>query len=273
MVDARWLGAGPLHPSRYEMITKFTLPPALALAASAVLAVVYPPAAGAQAQCHSDVPRDENAYAYRSRGDRCEGRCGRLASNTTALRVVGFTRGTVFPAAPTPPRLTVRWSAPENPGATLRVSAVAGPFCYQMDVDPPAPASRFAWSSHIIQALEVRPAHLAALVRTSRQVNGQREELIVPVESGDAPMTGEPFMLYLVPGRAFERITFSIRRVSDGAVVVPDQRLLEAWFPANQVVRFRLPPNLPAEVPLRLHIMGEFGDQANSTDELLWIPR
>ncbi|HEX6368969.1 MAG TPA: hypothetical protein VF006_08550 [Longimicrobium sp.] len=255
------------------MIKIFSLPRALALAAAAVLAVSRPEAAGAQARCRSDVPRDEDAYAYRLRGDRCEGRCGRLASTTTALRVVGFSRGTLFPAAQTPPRLTVQWSAPDGPGATLRVSAVAGPFCYQMDADAPTAASAFAWSSHILRALEVRPAQLAALVRTSAQVNGRREEMIVPAEPGDARTPGQPFMLYLVPGRAFDRITFGIRRASDGAVIVPEQRLVEAWFPANQVVRFRLPPDLPAEVPLRLHIVGEYDDQTNSTDELLWIPR
>lgn len=243
----------------------------LPAAAAALLALFRPPAAVAQGPCRGDVQPDGMAYGYRRQSDRCEGGCGWLASNTTALRVVGFSRGPVFPSHELPPRLAVQWVAPAAPGGTLRVSAVRGPRCYQMDAD--APTNQFSWSSRIVEALGVQPARLAAVVYVQGEMTGHQEKMMVPAEPIGARMPDQTLAVELVPGRAFDRVTFTIERAADGAVIIAGSPLQEAWFPANEPIRFRLPPNLPREVPLRLRIVGEHESGSNSMDQLFWLSR
>lgn len=230
-------------------------------------------AAGQQPHCRSDVRREAHPYAYQTRGDRCEGSCGRLTSNTTALRVVGFSRGPALPPADPPATLFLRWAPPADAGLVLRVSAVAGPHCYQMDTEQPPHASRFSWSSRLLRAIGVRPEHLAAVVWTSHPVGGRMRSVIVPVEPDRHRAPDEALVVDLVPAREFQKITFTLTRPSDGAVIIADRSLGEPYYPEDEVVRMRLPPGLPAGAPLRLRVVGTYEGGSNSTEVLLWIPR
>lgn len=245
----------------------------LSLSAAAALVSFQPDHAAAQAHCQSDVPRETHPYAYQFRGDRCEGSCGRLTSNTTALRVVGFSRGPVLPSSEAPGRLAVRWILPAAAAATLRVSAVVGPYCYQMDSEQPPFASGFSWSSGILREVGIPPDNLAALVWTSHPVGGRAQPMIVPVEPQARRMADDPFVVRVIPTREFASITFSLTRADDGRVVVPNQSLPEPWYPEDEVVEVELPAGIPRGVPLRLSIVGGYEGGSNSTDVFLWVPR
>jgi hypothetical protein len=260
-------------PANRKMMLNSIAVQVLVPALTALLVLCRPSTTAAQSPCRGDVPADVRgrAYGYRQFGDRCEGACARLASNPTALRVVGFRRGVVFPSRESPPRLAVQWSAPAASGGTLRVTAVRGPRCYHMDAH--AHANGFSWSSHIMDALEVQPAWLAAVVYVRGEVNGTQDTMMVPAEPAGGRAPDQPLVVELVPGHAFRRVVFTVRRVTDNAVIGSEHVVPEPYFPANEVIRFRLPPNLPREVPLRLRIVGDHGGGTNLINQLFWIPR
>lgn len=244
----------------------------LLLVTGALFGCALPSAAAAQGVCRGDVQPDGLDYAYRPReNDRCEGGCGWLASNTTALRVVGFSRGPVFPSRELPRQLAVQWFPPSVPGGTLRVSAVRGPRCYQMDAD--SPVNQFAWATRLLDALGVHPARLTAVVYVQGEVNGRQEKMMVPAEPIGARGPDQPLTVELMPGRSFDEVTFTIQRAADGASIVPESAVQETWFPANEAIRFRLPPNLPRDVPLRLRIVGRHESGSNSMDQIFWLSR
>lgn len=243
------------------------------LLAAATALVVRPGGLRAQAECQSDVPMETHPYAYHFRGDRCEGRCGRLVSNTTALRVVGFRRGAALPISGHPPMFAVRWAPPGNDVATLRVSAVAGALCYQMDATQPPAATRFTWSSRLAAAIGIRPTDLVAVVWTSYTEQGFRQPLAVPVEPDAGRALEEGFVVEIMPAREFSEVSFTLTVAADGRRIVSGQSLGEAFYPEDRLLSLKLPPNLPERVPLRLLITGRYQRGSSSTEVLLWIPR
>lgn len=224
-----------------------------------------------QVRCRDAVRPGRGDYDYGPRSRHCEGSCGWLASNTTALRVVGFSRGSVFPPGATPPELAVRWSAPLASGGTVRVSAVAGRRCYQVDAE--ASGNEFRWGTGILNALQVRPGWLAAVVYARTEVDGSPDSMMVPAQAAGERAPNEPPVVDVVPGRRFTRVTFSIHRGQDGPMIGREHVVPEAWFPAYERFRFQLPPDLPRDVRLWLRIVGEHESGYSRIDKLIWIPR
>jgi hypothetical protein len=224
-----------------------------------------------QVRCRDAVRAGRGDYDYGPRSRHCEGSCGWLASNTTALRVVGFSRGPVFLPGATPPELAVRWSAPLASGGTVRVSAVEGRRCYQMDAE--ASGNAFRWGTGILNALQVRTGWLAAVVYARTEVNGNPDSMLVPTEAAGGSTPDAPPVVDVVPGRRFTRVTFTIHRGLNGPMIGREHVVPEAWFPANERFRFQLPPDLPRETRLWLRIVGEHEDGYNLVGKLFWIPR
>lgn len=243
------------------------LMPAIAV----LVALLSAQPAESQARCRDAVRPTRGDYDYGPRGRHCEGSCGWLASNTTALRVVGFSRGSVFPPGATPPELAVGWNAPFASGGTVRVSAVQGRRCYQVDAE--ARGTEFRWGTGILNALQVRTGWLAAVVYARTEVDGRPDSVMVPAEAAGGSTPNEPPMVDVVPGRRFTRVTFSVHRGWNGPLVGREHAVPEAWFPANERFRVQLPPDLPRDTTLWLRIVGEHESGSSRIDKPFWIPR
>jgi hypothetical protein len=232
----------------------------------------------AQRQCPADVPVDpDNPYSYRLRTNRCEGACGRPRSNSTHLRIVGFSRGVPFRAGT--PNFAVRWADLPDNAAILEVSAVTGPYCYRMDKVLSGGSTSFTWSSTLATEIGVKPADLAAMIRIAHSAPDQPDSMLVPVGPSIVRSGTETLMVQLMPGREFDEIVFSLTALDDGRLIISNQSLGQPYYPEGRVIPFALPRSVPAGVPLRLRIVGRYGSNgryergSNSTSVVLWIPR
>jgi hypothetical protein len=227
-----------------------------------------------QLHCQPGVPTiPGNHYSYGDREDRCEGVCRRPLSNTTQLRVVGFSRGTVFSSPVASSELSVQWHGPDASAFRLEVSASAGVHCYRMDTHQTHSTTSFRWSPRIINALGIRADHLSALVWAIPPSSASSRPLVVPIESGGSRQSSEPYVVEVVPAREFQRISYTLTSVSSARPYVSEQSLDGGYYPSGRRQRLRLPRDLPTEVPLRLRIIGRYPGGSNSTEVTVWVPR
>jgi hypothetical protein len=243
------------------------------LAALVPIALGNPADLIGQTHCQADISAGDHPFAYQLRGDRCEGSCGRLTSNTTHLRIVGFRRGSALPAAPAVSELAFRWSPPPGSPTILRVSSVRGRHCYQMDAVRSPLSPNFAWSSRLIRAIGVRPADLAAAVWASSSVDDHPEPVLIPVETERATIPDERFVVEVVPAGEFDEITFSVEGAGGERQYLEPRSAGEAYYPRNTPVMIHLPSTLPRERPLRLLIEAVYEGGSVTTDVLIWLPR
>lgn len=190
-------------------------------------------------------------YSYRERGgNRCEGTCGRQLSNSTQLRIIGFSRGAT-PIRSDSAMLSLGWATLPTNRATLIVSSLAGPYCYRMDRALSGGSQVFQWPSHIAREIRIAPSALTGLIRIARSTTSPTDSMLIPIERVGLRSENEPLIVQVVPGRDFDELFFTLTTSSGDRVLVAERSLGESYYPEGRAVRLLLPTSLPIREPVR----------------------
>lgn len=201
--------------------------------------------------CDRSLPAPPNdAYAYRDRGDRCEGRFIREVGSTTLL-MASFT--SVFEAydAAGAGDWTVTWPALTHAHEVqLRAQGLRRRLYYRMDTQRPADALTFAWPTELMSALSVGPRDYGLVVTTALTVGPATHQVLLParVARAGTEVPVQAYELVVLPGVQLDELSLEVLAVeSDGTtlrVVRPMQPLSYGYYPPERAITITLPLSL-----------------------------
>jgi hypothetical protein len=148
------------------------------------------------------VPSSSDPYAYRLRGDRCEGTYAQQVAGT-ALAIVSWTQSFAAYDLNRRQPLRLEWESPgNNLGVRLRAQSLRRRLYYQMDAVRQAGAKSYDWPLDVLAALAI-PKEELALTAIAQAAAGQRErDVYLPLRiiQGGALASLGGYQLVLLPG-------------------------------------------------------------------------
>lgn len=179
---------GSWRESKLELRLRRTWPSSILVVALCLSLVGWgcgsPPSPSAPAHeqpCDASLaPERGSAFAYRLRGDRCEGLYMRDVTSTS-LRVVSFTEIVEDFDARSGEDLLLRWPAFGDGDTHVRAQSLRPRHYYRMDRVFPAGTTRYSWPVDQLAAHDLKKDELALLVWTRHTVGDEVYDAYLPV--------------------------------------------------------------------------------------------
>ena len=230
-------------------------------------------AACSHAQATQPGPCDTNLhsaqghpYAYRNRGDRCEGVYAKPVSSTS-LSVASITAAFGDYSIDSVEPLSIHWAPPPPPtggpasacgppatGASrndvhLRAQSLQPRVYYRMDTIRSTGDTTFAWPKDTLGALAISRSALGVLGWTTRLVGGIERPVYLPLRvRQDSPASKEPateYRVLVIPGSELAEVYVTLARLDpagDPAVWLRrGEALGYGYYPAERPIRIVLP--------------------------------
>jgi hypothetical protein len=152
-------------------------------------------------------------FAYRNRGDRCEGFVKRRFGAGVYLDSVSSYVGDLDYGA----RATLAWALSEAGTVNVRVSATKLDVHYQMDARVAAPNTRFSWPMTLVGVERIEPQRLRLAVWDSRRVGDDWVRVYLPASldrEGAPPRRQERYRVTLWTEQALAQVYSTLERLS-----------------------------------------------------------
>jgi hypothetical protein len=186
-----------------------------------------------------------NPFAYRLRGERCEGIYVQQVSSS-ALVMASFT--SVFePFAANNEELRVQWDGPERAEVRLRARTLDRRLHYRMDATRIANAPPvLSWPAALLHSLEIRPGNLGLLAWVPSGASPIGKDLYLParVLGSDLGPAARSLRLALLPGVELSEVYVSLAPWRDGkpgAMIRDGEALRYGYYPADRSIEVTLP--------------------------------
>jgi len=191
---------------------------------------------------------DDNPYAYRQRGDRCEGIYVRGVA-ASPLRLRSLTRSFADFNAGTGKPLQIHWSPviQPDPALRLRAESLRRRLYYRMDTVQALGQGQYRWPSDLLASLGIARRDLGLVGIARQRIGDVVRTLYVPIDiSQGAANKGEVRCeLVLWPGVELTEVFVTVRRLlEDGAagVAIEDRVPLGyGYYPAERPIRIPRP--------------------------------
>jgi hypothetical protein len=238
---------------------------------SASLALPWPAAAD---PCDRDVrPPPDTPYAYKLRGQHCEGVYMRdVAGNT--LSVVSLTEWFEEYAPGADGELRIEWTAPRNAAIHLRAVATAPRVYYRMDATRAGDA-KFIWKPNLLKELYLDRNRIGVLGWFRQKVGRPERSVHVPlrISQQQAAQRSSRYRVVVMASVELTEMYVSLTALNaDGSVrtrVVEDRELDQDHYPADVPIAFLLEA-LPAEGIYLMEIGGPTRGGSSAAAEL-WL--
>ena len=185
-----------------------------------------------------------NPYAYKQRGDRCEGVYAQDVSGSV-LQVTSFTLAFEPFDLNRIRDLQLAWTAPTAGPTTLRAQGTRRRLYYRMDAVLGAGTNEYSWPTTVLTALGVRSREVGIVAWTTVQLNGRETTLYLPLRVGDVSSQTMPpmYRVEFVPGSELTEVFVTLAPVdsagSVGAAVRKATPLGLAFIPPNDPSKSR----------------------------------
>lgn len=190
-------------------------------------------------------PREDHPYAYRDRGDRCEGIYIKKVSSN-ALLLVSLTQSfEAFEAGDTG-QLPLQWKTIEADEIRLRAYGVKPRLYYRMDTVRPGMPNAYLWPTEVLSALGIKMQHIGLLAWVEHSIANVRQKVYVPLQIGRVKEASEPsdYGLTLLPGRELTEIFLSLATIDthgNPKKFLEDERPLQyGYYPPGRLVHIPL---------------------------------
>ena len=200
----------------------------------------------AQATCDPALPGvKESTVGYRSRGDRCEGLYINPVSSTTLL-VASFTE--YFEDYNNSSNtLLIEWDKPPVNGEIhLRAQGIKPRLYYRMDAYKPGTTNFFAWSSGVLNSLNLKRNDIGVIGRMKLPVGNTERHVYLPLrirQEGEVKKSST-YKLILVPGVQLSEIYLSFASVDTNGnpaeFIKTDEALGYGYYPAERAVEISI---------------------------------
>lgn len=224
--------------------------------------------------CDPDVrPPANTPYAYKLRGDRCEGLYIRSVAGNT-LNIVSLTEWFEDFATGANRNLRIEWAAPGNARIHLRAVAVRPKLYYRMDVTRLPQSASFVWQSNILKELQLTRSEIGLLGWTLQTIGGTQRPVYVPLRiSQQRPAQRSPrYRLVVLPGIELSEVYLSITALrgkgAEGKPLVDGEPLERGQYSAHRPISIDLPP-LPAAGIYLLEIGATVRGGGSAADQIL----
>ena len=226
--------------------------------------------------CDSSLSQPSNdPYAYRQRGDRCEGVYIQAVASPS-LRVVSWTETFEDFDAAAGTDLRLEWSAPPGAGPVhLRANALRRHLYYRFDAIRPESSTSYTWPAAMLRGLALAKPELGIVAWVTQPVGSGTRDIHLPVrltQRASAQPAGR-YQLVLVPGAELVDIFLSLAPVNPdgqaGAFIQRDRRLERGFYPAERGIAIPIAgPARPGVYYLQISATLRAGGSASSR---LWF--
>lgn len=210
-----------------------------------VLALSGPPARALSAQAATCDPSLESStsdpYAYRPRGDRCEGIYAQPVAGTP-LVVASFTRRFDTYDPDSASRLVLSWAARGPAVVRLRAIALRRRFYYRMDARQSADAGSWTWPADLLVALHLGRPELGVVAWTRERSGGTERDVHLPlrIDGGGDGGTADAYTLVVLPQVELAELFVTVARTEeDGRVAAylrDEEPLGYGYYPADRPI-------------------------------------
>jgi len=247
---------------------------------AAALALSGPPGGAVLAQATTCDPSLESSasdpYAYRPRGDRCEGIYAQPVAGTP-LVIASFTQrfDTYDPA--TASRLILSWAKRGPAVVSLRAIALRRRFYYRMDARQSADAGSWTWPADLLVALHLGRPELGVVAWTQERSGGAERDVHLPlrIEGGGEGRTTDAYTLTVLPQVELAEVFVTVARAEeDGRVAAylrDEEPLGYGYYPADRPIDIAIAR--PAEPGLYRVLLGARIRGGGSVATELWFRR
>jgi hypothetical protein len=190
--------------------------------------------------------RDDTAYGYRLRGERCEGLYARPLSGNS-LRIASFTAALEDFDPSLDVDVSVTWDASPDAGPVqIRAHGLPRRLYYRLDTLQPAHPSRYTWPRGILAAIRIRGHDVGVLAwhRVMADSVETRVHLPVRVSQQYQKAAGSEYQLVLIPGQRLSEVYLRLGPIG------PEGRI-DAATPGGKALRYG---HYPAERPIPVAI-------------------
>lgn len=192
----------------------------------------------------SPPPTAGNPYAYRQRGDRCEGIYIQEVSGAP-LVIASWTESFPDYDLHSKQPLMIEWQGLRGTGdVRLRAQGLRRRLYYRMDTLRPSGSKSFAWPSDLLSALNIAKGDVGIVGMTRGLVGQAEREIYLPLrigQGGKATRTGN-YQLVLLPGADLKEVFISLTALngSKRSLLKDGEPVGYGYYPAER----------PIEIPI-----------------------
>jgi hypothetical protein len=215
-----------------------------------------------------------NPFAYRLRGDRCEGLYVQQVANTP-LFIASFGQINIDKTPASNGNLTVEWSARAPGSIKLRAYGLKPKVYYRMDSLRPKGSQSYRWPADVLTALEIGKDDIGIVAWTEQKIGTAVRDLYVPIRVGPPRLVpANVYDLVVVPGSEFSEIFVSLTALpSDGnprKEIWNGKPLGYGYYPAGRSITIPLHP-LPAPGMYLVELAATLRTGGSITQEIWFI--
>lgn len=187
-----------------------------------------------------------NPYAYKQRGDRCEGVYAQDVAGSL-LQVTSYTLAFEPFDLNKIRDLHLAWSGPISGPTMLRAQGTRRRLYYRMDTALGARIHEYSWPTTVLTALGVRTGEFGIVAWTAMQLAGSETALYLPLRVGEvsSPMMPPRYRLEFVPGSELTEVFITLAPVDAAGSIQTAVRngtpLGYGFYPAERPVEVPLP--------------------------------
>jgi hypothetical protein len=180
-----------------------------------------------------------NPYAYRPRGDRCEGIYVQQVAGAS-LTVASWTQSFADYDLASRQPLTLQWN--QAPGAAtvrLRANSLRRRLYYRMDAIASAGATSFTWPSELLVALGVASNDIGVTATARLKFGDIERDVHLPLRIAQGnPGQASSYRLVVLPGAELSEVFVSLSLESNGrtSVVQRAEPLRHGYYPAGRPI-------------------------------------
>jgi hypothetical protein len=189
-------------------------------------------------------PSTQSPYAYRLRGNRCEGIYIQEVSGAPLL-IASWTKSFADydPASKQP--VVIDWDTLRGFGTVrLRAQALRRRFYYRMDTVCSAGSKSFAWPSDLLSAFNISKPDIGIIGVTAGAVEGADRDIYLPlrISHGLKPVDAGSYRLVLLPGVELKEIFLTLTAITGDkpTVLKSGEAVGYGYYPAER----------PIEIPI-----------------------
>jgi hypothetical protein len=233
-----------------------------------------PSAMGVATTCDPDLrPPLDTPYAYRQRGDVCEGLYARDVGGRP-LVVVALTSSVEEFIAADGSDLVLNWTPVADQPTYIRADALRPNLYYRMDAVVAAPGRELRWSPTLLKALDLTRGEIGIVAWTLHSVGTQMRAVLTPVRlrQKQADEVSAAWHLVVLPAVEMDEVYFTVTPVDAPGVeqpLVEDHALGRSYYPADRPVQIEL-PSLPGSGIYRVDVAARVRAGGSATDTV-WI--
>ncbi len=186
-----------------------------------------------------------DAFGYKQRAGRCE---GRYVQEVSSLTLVVASLTSTLDNNMDSESWTVEWSAPGNADVRLRAQGLRSRLYYRMDARAGA-AQTFSWPTELLAGLDIPAKDVGIVGWTRHPVGGSDLEVYLPLAVRSAGSPAKPsaggYELVLVPGRELSEVYLSLAPLGDDGrpleFLQDGEPLDYGYYPAGLGIEIALP--------------------------------